>query len=176
LVKVRSLQSVRPEVAGAVTANPLDDVDQRIVELLNADARMSARAVAREIEMSPGAVSERISRLEGAGVIRGYHAEIDPAALGLRLQVIVGLQISQEPSLAAIVDALLTIPEVASVHVVSGQWDLVVIVHVRDGDHLRELVLEKIWRIPGFRHSETMLILGSYENRGSPVGAGLVET
>lgn len=148
--------------------NRLDEVDQKILELLQADARKSARALARGIGMSPGAVSERISRLESAGVIKGYRAEIDPVALGLTIKAFIGIQITQEPSLSDIIDALLDIPEVAGVHIVSGQWDLVVVVQVRDGDHLREVVLERLWRTPGFRHSETMLILGSYEQQPGP--------
>ena len=141
----------------------LDDVDQQLVELLRVDARRSARALARTIGMSPGAVSERINRLESSGVIKGYHAEIDPVALGLNLGVMIGLQIEQVASLSTIVEALVEVPEVVGVHIVSGQWDVVVIANVRDGDHLRELVLERVWQIAGFRHSDTMLILGSYK-------------
>jgi DNA-binding Lrp family transcriptional regulator len=152
----------------------LDDIDRRIVALLQADARRSARALAREISMSPGAVSERITRLENAGVIRGYHADVDPVALGLSLHVIIGLQIQQEPSLDDIIAVLLKIPEVVGVHVVSGQLDLIVIAQVRDSDHMRELVLDRLWRTPGFRHSETMLILDSYEKRVSPLGSYVV--
>ncbi len=144
-------------------ASRLDEVDEKIVGLLQVDARKSARALAREIGMSPGAVSERISRLESSGVIKGYRAHIDPAALGLNVRVLIGVQLEREPSLPTILNALLKIDEVAEVHAVSGQWDLIVVAQVRDGDHLREVVLEKLWQIPGVRHSETMLILTSYE-------------
>jgi DNA-binding Lrp family transcriptional regulator len=145
----------------------LDETDQKLLELLQADARRSARALARLIGMSPGAVSERVARLERSGVIKGYHAKIDPIALGLNVQVFIGLKIEQAPSLSDIIDSLVAIPEVAAVHVVSGQWDLVLIAQVRDGEHLREVILEKLWPCAGFRHSETMLILGTYENENS---------
>jgi DNA-binding Lrp family transcriptional regulator len=151
--------------------NEIDEIDQQIITLLKTDARLSARAVARVIGMSPGAVSERVARLESSGVIKGYHAEVDPIALGFNLKVMIGLQIQQEPSLTDIINALTGIPEVVDVHVVSGQWDLVVIAQVRDGDDLRELVLAKVWQIPGFRHSESMLILGSYQRGDRPLAA-----
>src|SRR5260221_8346360 len=109
------------------TANRLDEIDQKIIGRLQEDARKSARALARDIKMAPGTVSERISRLERAGVIKGYHAEMDPVGVGISLQVIIGLQVQQEPSLAEIVKELLKIPEIVAVHVVSGQWHLVVI-------------------------------------------------
>jgi DNA-binding Lrp family transcriptional regulator len=148
--------------------NEIDEIDQQIITLLKADGRTSARALARVIGMSPGAVLERVARLESSGVIKGYHAEVDPAALGLNVKVMIGLQIQQEPSLTDIINALTELPEVVDVHVVSGQWDLVVIAQVRDGDHLRDLVLDKVWPIPGFRHSESMLILGSYKRGDRP--------
>jgi Lrp/AsnC family leucine-responsive transcriptional regulator len=140
----------------------LDEVDAKIVEVLQADARKSARAVAREMEMSPGAVSERIARLERAGIIKGYSAEVDPAALGLHVRALVGIEIQQGPSLNDVIAVVRAIPEIAGVFVTSGKWDLVVIVQVRDGEHLRHVILDKLWRAPGFRHSETMLILSSH--------------
>jgi DNA-binding Lrp family transcriptional regulator len=143
----------------------LDEVDEKLIELLKSDARKSARALAREIGMSPGAVSERVSRLETTGVIKAYRAEIDSSAVGLHVRVLIGVQIQQEPAPEEIVESLLDIPEVAEVHVVSGQWDLVLLVEVRDGEHLKDVVLSKIWRTAGFRHSETMLMLGSYSKQ-----------
>jgi DNA-binding Lrp family transcriptional regulator len=147
----------------------LDKIDEKLIELLKGDARRSARALARAIGMSPGAVSERISRLEAAGVIKAYRAEIDPSALGLHIRVFIGVQIQQEPPPEEIIALLLCIPEVTEVHVVSGQWDLVVAVEVRDGEHLKDVVLAKLWRTPGFRHSETMLVLASYTKDHPPV-------
>jgi DNA-binding Lrp family transcriptional regulator len=148
----------------------LDEVDQQIVTLLAADARLSARAVAREIEMSPGAVSERVARLEAGGVIQGYHADINPAALGVGMLVLIGLRTQQGSSLAKTIDTLLSIPEITSVHVVSGQWDMVVVAQVRDHHHLRALVLDRVWSLSAFRHSETMLVLDSFRRAGELPG------
>lgn len=144
----------------------VDEIDERLVQLLQRDARKSARALAREIGMSPGAVSERISRLEAAGVIKGYRAEIDPSALGLHIRVLIGVQVHQDQSPSDHIKSLFDIEEVTEVHIVSGQWDLLVAVQVRDGEHLKEVVLGKIWGTSGFRHSETMLLLGSYDQYG----------
>src|SRR5215472_18099790 len=86
---------------------PIDGVDIQLLRLLHQDARMSARALARAIGMSPNAVSERLERLQTAGVIRGFHIDIDPAALGLPLEVLIGMQISQGRPLSETVGALL---------------------------------------------------------------------
>jgi DNA-binding Lrp family transcriptional regulator len=147
-----------------VAASDLDDVDRRILQALRRDGRLSTRALGVEVGMSPGAVAERVRRLEAAGAIRGYGADVDPAAVGHGMRVLVGLQIEQGgPPLQQTVDALLELDAVAEVSIVSGQWDLIVFLQVRDQHHLREVVAEQLWGIPGFRHSETMLVLDAYD-------------
>jgi DNA-binding Lrp family transcriptional regulator len=136
----------------------LDDLDREILRLLSQDARQSVRAIARHTQMSPGAISERIARLERAGVVLGYHAVVDPVALGFALEAIIAIQTEQGPSLADTLDRLMNLPEVESAQVVTGRWDLVVRVRARDHWHLRNIVLDKIWGFPGFRHSETMVV------------------
>src|SRR5215208_6027446 len=76
----------------------LDHIDRQILRLLAADARLSMRAIAREVQMSPSAIAERLTRMEEQRVILGYHARINPAALGYRLEAIVGLQTRQGPA------------------------------------------------------------------------------
>ena len=149
-------------------SNRVDDVDLQIIALLSQDARRSARSLAREIKMSPGAVSERVTRLEESGVIRGYHADVDPAALGYEMQVVVGLQTDQGPEVTETIKALLAVPEVTSVSVVTGTWDLLVVAHVRDQNHLRDVVLSGLWAMQGFRHSETMLVLDQHRSSDWP--------
>lgn len=143
----------------------LDSVDQRLLELLAGNGRLSVRRLGREIGMSPGAVSDRVARLEREGVIRGYHADVNPRALGFGMEVIVGLQTEQGPSLEETLSYFERVPEIQHVYVVSGQWDLVLHIRVRDQDHLREMILGSVWHVPAFRHSETLLVLDS--RRGS---------
>lgn len=144
----------------------LDAVDIRLLGLLTKDARLSSRRLGREIGMSPGAVSERVARLERDGVIRGYRADVDPRALGFGMQVIVGLRTEQSPLLEEALDEVAAIPEVERAHVVAGSWDLVLYLHVRDHDHLRSIILNRLWRLSTFRHSETMLVL---DTRQGPI-------
>lgn len=144
-----------------------DETDREILLLLAEHARQSVRELARRIQMSPGAVADRIARLEERGVIRGYHAEIDPAALGYGLEAIIALQVEQGPPMEVMLDRLMVIPEVEAAQVVTGPWDLVVRIRVRDHQHMRAVVFDKVWKVPGFRHSETMV---SYETRDRPGG------
>lgn len=145
----------------------LDPVDVTILALLVDNARMSVRAIAREVHMSVGAISERIGRLEERGVITGYHASINPGAVGHGMFVIIGLQTDQGPVLERELEMFLDISEVLAVHTVTGRWDLVLEVRVRDTEHLRSVVLEQIWKVPGFRHSETMIALQTVSRTGA---------
>lgn len=117
--------------------------------------------------MSPGAVSQRIERLEQQGVITGYHAAIDPAHLGFRIRALIGLQITQGRTAVETMEQLSAIPEVRSVWLVTGQWDFVVELQVRDHEHLRRALLDEVWRLPIFRHSETMVVLDRAERAAS---------
>lgn len=148
-----SAQPAPPPPAGRA----LDDVDRRILTALERDARLSARAIARQIGMSPGAVSERIERLEARGVILGYHAHVDPDVLGYGVEAIVCVETDQGPALNEMLDHLMELPAVERAHVVSGRWDVLIHVRVRDQAELRDLILGHISTAPGCRHTETMM-------------------
>jgi Lrp/AsnC family transcriptional regulator, leucine-responsive regulatory protein len=145
-----------------VARNRIDDVDRRLLSLLSADPRMSARALARAIGMSPGAVGERVERLQQAGVIRGFTLDVDPEALGFEIVAMIGVELRQGASVQGTINALRSISEVRSMVLVTGRWDLVLTLAARDQRHLRDVLVNEIWRVADFRHSETMVVLDSY--------------
>ncbi|MHB8506652.1 MAG: Lrp/AsnC family transcriptional regulator [Acidimicrobiales bacterium] len=154
----------RPPLAGIADAvgSPtprarLDAVDLRLLELLAADSRVSQRALARQLHMSPPAIGERVARLERAGVIRSYTVDIDWAALGYGTRVYLAVTASTDR--APILHALHAVPEVEGVAVVTGSMDLLARVRVRDHDHLRKLLFERVWTIKGVERTETFLCL-----------------
>ncbi|MEV4620042.1 Lrp/AsnC family transcriptional regulator [Asanoa sp. NPDC049573] len=151
------LAAIADVVSTPVAPATLDAVDLRLLELLVQDARTSQRGLARELQMSPPAVGDRIARLERLGVIRGYRADIDWAALGFPMQVF--LSVIAATDQAAIIRALHAIPEVEEVSVVTGSIDLLARLRVRDQAHLRAILLEGIWQIPGVSRTETLLSL-----------------
>jgi DNA-binding Lrp family transcriptional regulator len=160
---MKSFSSPHAAEAGKPVLYEPDEVDRKILELLMSDARRSARALAREISMSPGAVSERINRMEAAGVILGYHADIDAALLGFGMDVFIGAQIAHEQDVDDMVEALLEIDEVQTVYVTTGTWDLVIGVRVRDHRHLRDVMLSRIRALPNLQRSEAMIVLDSQQ-------------
>lgn len=138
----------------------LDGIDLAILRLLVVDARMSLRRIARELGMSPPAITDRVARLEELGVIRGYRAEIDRSILGFPLVVYVGIVSVQGSDQNQVVERLRETPEVEDVHLVTGPKDLLVRLRLRDTAHLREVLFEKIWTVPGVDRTETFVSLG----------------
>jgi len=146
----------------------VDAVDRRLIALLSDDPRMSIRALARAIEMSPGAVGERFERLRTGGVIRGIALDVDPAALGFGLEVMVAIELRQGSPVEDTIALLNSLHEVRSIQLVTGRWDLILTMLVHDQHHLRTVLLGRVWSVADFQHSETMIILQSYG--GSTVG------
>lgn len=140
----------------------LDLTDHRILSVLTENCRLSTRAIARHIGMSPSAVQERVSRLEAKGVVTGYHAAVDPEALGLGLYAIVGVQLRQGPGVSEMIEKIMEIPKVELVHNVTGRWDLLVEVRFENHHPLRDAIVAGLWDIPGLQRTETMLAIESF--------------
>ena len=119
----------------------IDDVNRRILALLDEDPRRSTSEVARRIGMSAPAVRERVHRLEEAGVIRGYRLDIDPAAVGLPVAAWVRIRPGpgQLPKVAELAERT---PEVSECHRISGEDCFLLKVHVPAIEALED-VLDK---------------------------------
>jgi DNA-binding Lrp family transcriptional regulator len=141
----------------------LDDIDLEILGYLVHDARISQRALSRAIGMSPPAVADRIARLESTGVIEGYRATVNFAALGRPMTVIV--DVVSEPSAVQreLARNLAEIPEVERVDIVTGSTDLQVRLHVRDQKHLNDVLFDTLLASAEIRHTETYLALSEFQ-------------
>jgi DNA-binding Lrp family transcriptional regulator len=141
----------------------VDDLDIALLRALAVDARQSQRALARQIEMSPPAVADRIARLERLGAIKGYRVDIDWAALGYPVVVYLAVTAGPGMDLSEIIKAIQALPEAEDMSVVTGGLDLLVRLRVRDHAHLRELLLAEIFQIQGVQRTETFLSLADVE-------------
>jgi Lrp/AsnC family transcriptional regulator for asnA, asnC and gidA len=147
----------------------LDDTDRAILRALQSNARKPFSEIAREIEMSSATVHDRVNRMEEAGVIRGYHADLDPKAVGLGTSAIVGLRVEQGREDEAL-DQLADIQGVQEINLTTGEWDIILRVYAENTDTLRDLMFEEIADMDGFARSQTMVVLGTeYESRELPL-------
>jgi DNA-binding Lrp family transcriptional regulator len=158
-----STASVRP-ADGSSTANkvrpPLDDVDRRLLRALAADARMPNNALAKRAGIAPSTCLGRVRALREAGVIRGYHADVDPAALGRPVQAMIAVRL-QSHARGHIPDFMAKIaqlPEVLNVFFLGGADDFHVHIAARNTDNLRDFVVVNLSGDPDVARTETNLI------------------
>ena len=135
----------------------IDDVDRAI---LAADARLSQRSLARNVQMSAPAVAERVARLERLGVIAGYSADIDWDRLGLSVLVYVLIVLDTGQDIAPTTTALHELDELEDLTVLAGRYDMIARFRLRDHAHVRELLLDRLWQLPNVARMETMFGLG----------------
>ena len=145
----------------------LDDVDRRLLELLAADARISNARLAAAVGVAPSTALARVRALRERGVIRGFHAEVDLAALGRPLQALVAIRLSvhSREQIESFTEHVRTLPGVLSIFHVTGQTDYLLWVAAADAHDLREFVVEHLASDPAVAHAETSLI---YEQRRGP--------
>ena len=137
----------------------LDETDRRILSVLQRDARTSMRKISKEVGVSLGTVSNRVRKLEGTGVIRGYAVLLDPEKIGWDLNVVIGLRI-QKGRLIEIQEKIAKDPRVYGVYDVTGDFDSMVVARARDRSDLDELS-KNVMSVDGVERSVTHLVLNT---------------
>jgi DNA-binding Lrp family transcriptional regulator len=135
----------------------LDETDRGIVAALRADGRLSMRALADRLHVSRAGVYSRVERLERDGVITGYSATIDHRKYGRPLSAYVNLKVAQQ-SWKTLRPRVLAIDDVDHAALVSGEYDIVLLVRTRDVGTLRDLVLTRLQDMPEVLSTQTVLI------------------
>ncbi|SFP00903.1 Lrp/AsnC family transcriptional regulator, leucine-responsive regulatory protein [Amycolatopsis arida] len=143
------------------SSRPLDETDWRILDGLQADARLSFKELGRRINLSPPAVAERVRRLEESGVIAGYRAQVDPGRAGYPLLAFIQLRCALGHCLLKTSTAE-DYPEVVEVHRLSGDHCTMVKVRAVSLEHFEGL-LERIGKHGELRSS--VVLSTQYENR-----------
>jgi Lrp/AsnC family transcriptional regulator, leucine-responsive regulatory protein len=117
----------------------IDEIDRKIVAEIQADARLTLAELGRRVGLSAPAVTERLQRLERRGVIRGYHADLDPRGLGLALSAVVRIR-PAPGQLQNVAEAAVKTPEVVECTRITGEDCYIMRAHVRDVEHLEEVI------------------------------------
>jgi DNA-binding Lrp family transcriptional regulator len=148
----------------------LDQIDFAILAQLRKNARLPNKTLAERVGVAASTALERVRRLREAGVIRGYHAEIDPTAIGIGLQAMISVRLARHSraDVAAFQAYLETLPEVLSFYHVAGANDYLVHVAVRDSHRLRDFAVDAFTTRTEVEHLETNLIFSFRRNAQMP--------
>lgn len=137
----------------------IDEVDQKILSFLVNNARMPFLEIARECGVSGAAIHQRVKKLESNGVITGSRLLVKPQALGLNVCAFISVVLSEANKYPEVVSSLKHIPEIVECHFVTGRAALLVKVYCFDNDHLMEVLLNTIQKIPYIQSTDTMISL-----------------
>jgi DNA-binding Lrp family transcriptional regulator len=138
----------------------LDRIDYEILALLRNNARISNKEIAAKVGLAASTCLVRIRVLQTSGVITGFHAEINPASLGVGIQAMIAVRLMRhfKPDVEAFRSHALGLPEVVQLYHVAGPIDFLVHVWTRDSNHLRELAMTAFTSRKEVAHIETELI------------------
>jgi Lrp/AsnC family transcriptional regulator, leucine-responsive regulatory protein len=137
----------------------LDTVDLQILELMQANARISNVDLAKGLSMAPSAVLERVKKLEQKKVILQYNTAIDPDAINKKLLAFIFIKTAGMDSDSKIAVSLARVPEVQEVHIVAGEDCFLVKVRTEDSASLMSLMRKTIKRIPNVVSTRTTIVL-----------------
>ena len=137
----------------------LDAIDLKILALLQADARTPNTEIAKQVDLVPSAVLERIRRLEKKGVIEGYTTRVDPKALGLGLAAYVSVRVTDRVGSQDTAKQLAKLPEVLEVQNIAGLDCLLVKVRAADTEDLARLLRDSFGRIRSIKSTRTTVVL-----------------
>ena len=139
----------------------IDSIDSTIMNILQSNARTSNAEIARQVDLAPSAVFERIRKLEERGVIEGYSARINPKAIGLPLLAFIFVRADEKPNADKTARRVADIPEVLEVHHVAGEDCFLAKVRAPDTEALGRLLRDGLGRIETITATRTTIVLNS---------------
>ena len=160
------LQTQRQETEGT-----FDKFDLAILKILLSDSRRTLNEISAEIGLSPTTCCNRVKRMEAEDVIKRYTVDLDNTKLGYRDSVIVQLTLEShsDRTLDEFGKQLAAMPEVVEAYLVSGEYDYYIRIAVRDTRDYERLLRERLYKIPGIRHSKSHFVLRVLKDRSEPI-------
>lgn len=139
----------------------MDDVDARIVDLLQTDARLTQAQIAKKVGLSQPSVADRIRKLEQQRVITGYAAKVDPRKLGKDVTAFIGVNIGHPRHFDRFAEKVMGLEEVLECHRVAGQDSYLLKVRTENTSSLDRLLVQQLRTLPGVTSTQTTIVLCS---------------
>jgi len=137
----------------------VDEMDLKIIEMLERDARVSFREIAKQLEISEGTVYNRVKRMQEEGIIKGYSAKVDPTKLGMDLSAVIGLRVAGG-HLVEVEQEISKSKDVCCVYDVTGDYDAVIIARFKNRADLNKFI-KGVLANPHVERSVTHVVLNT---------------
>jgi len=143
------------------SSKTLDKLDRHILRILQQEGRISMKDLGERVGLSVTPCIERVKRMERDGVIHGYCARVDPAALGAKLLVFVEITLNQKSASAfeQFRREVLRIPQVQECHLVSGDFDYLIKARIHEMAEYRKLLGDMLLELPGAAQSKSYVVM-----------------
>lgn len=147
--------------SGAALAPALDRLDYRILDILQKEGRLPMTELAQRVGLSATPCTERVRRLERSGVITGYHARVNPHALGKSLLVFVEIKLSAKSGdvFERVKKEMMFVPEVMECHLVSGDFDYLIKARIGEMAEYRRLLGDILLKLPSAAESRSYVVM-----------------
>lgn len=144
-------------------SNALDDIDKKVLNLLQDNGRITNAQLAKEVGISPPPMLDRVRKLEKNGYIQKYVALVDPKKLdrGTMAFVSVSLRLHQKDAIQEFVNEIQKIPEVLECHHITGEEDYLLKVVIKDIEHYKQFLLDKLTQFDGISKIKTSFIMNT---------------
>ncbi len=144
----------------------LDPIDRKILEILQANAKITNAQLSKDVGLSPAPTLERVKKLETAGLIKSYHAQLDTEKIGLGVTTFVQVTLvgHRKSYIDAFVRKIRDIDEIIECHHITGSGDFLLKVITKDIPAYQKLMLEKINEIEEVDSTQSMVILSTFKD------------
>ncbi|MCU4349894.1 Lrp/AsnC family transcriptional regulator [Acinetobacter ursingii] len=151
------------------TEHTLDRIDRKILSALRQNGRLTIAQLSEQVGLSSSPCWTRLKRLETLKIIDGYTANINPKAIGIKdlFFIEITLERHDDEMLEQFSQALADIPEVIEAHLVTGEYDYLVKVAVKDAEHYERFLRKKLYSIKGIRHTRSTFALRPLKSANS---------
>jgi Lrp/AsnC family transcriptional regulator, leucine-responsive regulatory protein len=141
--------------------NDLNTLDLKLLQLLQRDGRMSWTQLGQQLRLTPPAAADRAARLQAKGVIQGYAAQVEPAALGLHLTAFLEVTLEHPRARTGFLKRVQGLAAIVECHHVAGDFDYLLKVRLAGTKDLEELISQVLKAVPGVARTRTTIVLGT---------------
>ncbi len=143
----------------------LDKIDRKILEILQADAKITNAQLSKEIGLSPAPTLERVKKLETSGLIKSYHAQLDTEMIGLGVSIFILISLSSHKlnQINTFIEKTNKLPEIVECHHITGSGDFLLKVLTKDIPSYQKLILDKLSQIEEIGNMQSMVVLANYK-------------